>query len=199
MRGRITPACAGRRPPIGHKYSIAWDHPRLRGEKCVICLVANLKIGSPPPARGEVDAAFAILPHSGITPACAGRRTLSKPRFAVLKDHPRLRGEKCICSRRHCAKIGSPPPARGEAALGCCGKNEQGITPACAGRSLHADGAVRRKWDHPRLRGEKVLRGLRNFALIGSPPPARGEVNTLLSPQAYPGITPACAGRSFDN
>ena len=71
-----------------------------------------------------------------------------------------------------------------------------GITPACAGKSHKGECA--RKWarDHPRVRGEKAF--WRCFFLTGkgSPPRARGKVDIIITHAFFPGITPACAGKS---
>ena len=72
---------------------------------------------------------------------------------------------------------------------------EQGITPACAGKSLrfHLRSAVR--WDHPRVCGEKWEEELSSRLEEGSPPRVRGKgVDRKIALLRY-GITPACAGK----
>ena len=70
-----------------------------------------------------------------------------------------------------------------------------GITPACAGRSSWLRRCMGLRGDHPRLRGEKAEKLIAFVALIGSPPPARGEARYLNGVTIPDGITPACAGR----
>ena len=51
----------------------------------------------------------------GITPAYAGKRAVYWIAAAVLKDHPRLCGEKPEQMLAYRAGAGSPPPMRGKA------------------------------------------------------------------------------------
>ena len=69
------------------------------------------------------------------------------------------------------------------------------ITPAYAGKSVFAWGGAHGARDHPRLCGEKrVLRGSTPQQL-GSPPPMRGKVPSMLYHISYCRITPAYAGK----
>ena len=72
---------------------------------------------------------------------------------------------------------------------------EQGITPACAGKSLrcHLRSAVR--WDHPRVCGEKWEEELSSRLEEGSPPRVRGKGEDRKIALLRYGITPACAGK----
>ena len=77
------------------------------------------------------------------------------------QDHPRLRGEQ---HWRNCAEGnagGSPPLARGTGAKGLVRLGQEGITPACAGNSDNAENKTATVGDHPRLRGEQVVK--RNY------------------------------------
>ena len=49
-----------------------------------------------------------------ITPACAGKRDISVIRFYVMKDHPRVCGEKEIPVWVGDCDLGSPPRVRGK-------------------------------------------------------------------------------------
>ena len=76
-----------------------------------------------------------IIRAMRITPACAGRSGKRCPVATGKRDHPRVRGEKCVWfDRSH--------------AIG-------GITPACAGRSGTGAFRCRAGQDHPRVCGEK--------------------------------------------
>ena len=72
----------------------------------------------------------------------------------------------------------------------------EGITPACAGRSLHRWLWPFRYKDHPRVCGEKSLGARQGCRRAGSPPRVRGEVPFTAIPPCLHRITPACAGRS---
>ena len=57
--------------------------------------------------------------------------------------------------------MGSPPLARGILARSTKDLLEIGITPACAGNTILVLVSKYRNRDHPRLRGEYLLRQLR--------------------------------------
>ena len=90
----ITPACAGKSifGPLGGV--LGQDHPRVCGEKWSLRLQKSTIRGSPPRVRGKVDCASRNIPHSGITPACAGKRRNGMDWNNGNKDHPRACGEK---------------------------------------------------------------------------------------------------------
>ena len=69
-----------------------------------------------------------------------------------------MRGEKPVVMLTVKASRGSPPRARGEAVDLMCEHMVYGITPACAGRRCTFRARCARKWDHPRVRGEKKIR-----------------------------------------
>ena len=70
-----------------------------------------------------------------------------------------------------------------------------GITPACAGKSLirsRTGGLCR---DHPRVCGEKGFRERVGRRCPGSPPRVRGKDSLLMLLSSLSRITPACAGK----
>ena len=91
---RITPACAGRSALKASTFSTKRDHPRVCGEKAAFAKIETANVGSPPRVRGEGAAASRAPYRRRITPACAGRSIawiLGEP---IIKDHPRVCGEK---------------------------------------------------------------------------------------------------------
>ena len=70
----ITPACAGKRFACALWPCIAWDHPRVCGEKRLEIISMHLVRGSPPRVRGKGTLAVQDEPQFRITPACAGKR-----------------------------------------------------------------------------------------------------------------------------
>ena len=98
---RITPACAGNRMGRFECGANSRDHPRLRGEQCIVYRPYFFNLGSPPLARGTDNVAKCPPPARGITPACAGNRPLIRLNSCLKRDHPRLRGEQlswyCQC------------------------------------------------------------------------------------------------------
>ena len=151
----ITPACAGKSDPVTEQRAVAWDHPRVCGEKC-LCFLHGLGLpGSPPRVRGKANRCMRRWKAFWITPACAGKSNFLCIVLYLVWDHPRVCGEKFRFLDRLSAPEGSPPRVRGKGAWPAPVLFAGGITPACAGkRGLHWIGADR-LWDHPRVCGEK--------------------------------------------
>ena len=192
---RITPACAGKSHTDRGGKRMDWDHPRVRGEKRSRRRPGSSTPGSPPRARGKVTELFDYQRAAGITPACAGKSNDKICLQFLFWDHPRVRGEKAIGKKIMMSQAGSPPRARGKVAADRAFLAVQGITPACAGKSSLWSLSAKYKWDHPRVRGEKILAERMRPAAAGSPPRARGKVAYSNHPSFSSGITPACAGK----
>ena len=133
---RITPACAGRRPFGASAQTSPPDHPRVCGEKSSPKTRKKSAIGSPPRVRGEAPHPVVGPLPKRITPACAGRSPWSCSPRAQDGDHPRVCGEKDAVQPRNSLEVGSPPRVRGEVSDSVGLLTTEGITPACAGRSL---------------------------------------------------------------
>ena len=73
---------------------------------------------------------------------------------------------------------------------------DEGITPACAGKSLSAEIQGLEAEDHPRVCGEKKINGSTGTIEEGSPPRVRGKVSLPCVSRVATRITPACAGKS---
>ena len=71
-----------------------------------------------------------------------------------------------------------------------------GITPAYAGKSQSGCRQWWWEWDHPRIRGEKIVSHPQVFQRPGSPPHTRGKGQENRCHQRHAGITPAYAGKS---
>ena len=69
------------------------------------------------------------------------------------------------------------------------------ITPAYAGKSPNPRKKIVSLQDHPRLCGEKYVRGAEHAAGTGSPPPMRGKANIGDDIGDDFRITPAYAGK----
>ena len=152
---RITPACAG-------KSRCAWlaachrrDHPRVCGEKHQQPKAATAGIGSPPRVRGKVQYRTSRSLSRRITPACAGKSAMLYFLPLLLRDHPRVCGEKV--------------PKYLFIGAGCR------ITPACAGKRVCRYHGLSGKQDHPRVCGEKTGLILSLLGVTGSPPRVRGK------------------------
>ena len=130
----ITPAYAGKRsacsPPSPHSR----DHPRVCGEKWNKLHFGEDCQGSPPRVRGKVVSFLKKRCCIGITPACAGKSRLASVASFVLRDHPRVCGEKQIPQTFISRSRGSPPRVRGKVTFASGCSYAVGITPACAGK-----------------------------------------------------------------
>ena len=137
-RGRITPACAGKRRSERKTREAIRDHPRVCGEKLALPPQCHARRGSPPRVRGKGCESCDRPRSAGITPACAGKS--SRPRVATARgrDHPRVCGEKAAALSQSCAGKGSPPRVRGKATMSILYTSVSRITPACAGKSRRA-------------------------------------------------------------
>ena len=95
---RITPACAGRRWCADLTAGFPRDHPRMCGEKSIICWVVVTPMGSPPHVRGKDFSDLFKVRMPGITPAHAGKSSVRELLLIVSRDHPRTCGEKAYKS-----------------------------------------------------------------------------------------------------
>ena len=110
----ITPAYAGKRGIQGLKRVLKKDHPRLCGEKSNRCQSRMWETGSPPPMRGKGAWGFIQLQDVRITPAYAGKSSKRGRCGKLVRDHPRLCGEKFSIFPTCGVVTGSPPPMRGK-------------------------------------------------------------------------------------
>ena len=107
-----------------------------------------------------------------------------------------MRGEDATEPSTFLPDEGSPPHARGRLAGVQFNMADPGITPACAGKTLHSWEARRSFENHPRMRGEDRASGSGVATSPGSPPHARGRRAVVVAWSRLPGITPACAGKT---
>ena len=84
--------------------------------------------------RGKGCGQSRIIRMPGITPAYAGKRDNMSTAFTVLKDHPRLCGEKLPPCCAVVISTGSPPPMRGKVDIQSLDEHGTRITPAYAGK-----------------------------------------------------------------
>ena len=191
----ITPAYAGKRsacsPPSPHSR----DHPRVCGEKHVFAGRYIYFVGSPPRMRGKGPGPSVRHVQHRITPAYAGKSSELMQKFGMSGDHPRVCREKAQHRATGCSAAGSPPRMRGKATQIFRNLHCFGITPAYAGkRFLWFLPAVRR-WDHPRVYGEKGVEDVQDSPNLGSPPRVRGKAMVCFFGLVSSRITPAYAGK----
>ena len=155
----------------------------------------RLPLRSPPRMRGKVIVRSRNAVQIGITPAYAGKSARILKRRTEKRDHPRVCGEKAVCSAVARQRLGSPPRMRGKASCVWIFARLIGITPACAGKSTRLSLFAIFSGDHPRVCGEKIACGHYMLCYSGSPPRVRGKADPKKHRQRQTGITPACAGK----
>ena len=134
--GGITPAYAGKRGRQACSIAGSEDHPRVCGEKARTLIVQDEPQGSPPRMRGKAGFLRASSFLTGITPAYAGKSFPTGCNSSLVRDHPRVCGEKCVLFDMVINALGSPPRMRGKVQLHLRCYSPFGITPAYAGKSL---------------------------------------------------------------
>ena len=167
----------------------------MGGEKIRICPPRPVWEGSPPHGRGKEIEPSTIARTVGITPAWAGKRSPASNSRPLLKDHPRMGGEKVPVAEQASNGKGSPPHGRGKDSAGYFWLEGSRITPAWAGKSVFGDVPLHISRDHPRMGGEKCTVVLTACSNSGSPPHGRGKAIKHRSRNHQPGITPAWAGK----
>ena len=145
--------------------------------------------------RGKGTAYVFVGIHGGITPAYAGKSSLYFFVSRLLRDHPRVCGEKDVDVIASTTQIGSPPRMRGKEASTEAKHTDHRITPAYAGKSVIFCVCFFFVWDHPRVCGEKVSLSASDSGLLGSPPRMRGKGTMPMLLDKCSRITPAYAGK----
>ena len=159
---RITPTCVGNTATSTIQMTENWDHPHLRGEYLLSCMHACLSPGSPPLAWGILLDIGGGTCYQGITPTCVGNTRLPLRPLWVIWDHPHLRGEYAYSSTFISVLLGSPPLAWGILKFLKKLIISNRITPTCVGNTLLERATGKSRQDHPHLRGEYDLGGVRH-------------------------------------
>ena len=175
VKSGITPAYAGKSAYLSPEDTAGRDHPRVCGEKYSWEKSTCKIFGSPPRMRGKAGLVQIVCRLRGITPAYAGKSCIYRSTTSISWDHPRVCGEKGDGSSAAAAEPGSPPRMRGKEFLHPLACVIAGITPACAGKRKTAWKGEGKKQDHPRMCGEKQIKGFKHDGHMGSPPHVRGK------------------------
>ena len=199
FRNGIIPACAGNTGTHTMTRNTIGDHPRMRGEHSGSFGGVRNSAGSSPHARGTLGNPPGRTQIHGIIPACAGNTERKASRNARRGDHPRMRGEHDHHPKHRSGHVGSSPHARGTRRHQYQCQRQPGIIPACAGNTASHTPTSRRRWDHPRMRGEHPSSARIPLRQLGSSPHARGTQVNVTADQTPGGIIPACAGNTLSN
>ena len=193
---RITPADAGKTPVADTRRGGHGDHPRGCGENVFRKVKKLVRTGSPPQVRGKRTCYPCRMGLDRITPAGAGKTTITYGGIAVATDHPRRCGENSAQALFHAVWKGSPPQVRGKL-YGKVGEYEANrITPAGAGKTRLIVPKTKKRQDHPRRCGENSVISLQILSFPGSPPQVRGKLHGTKKKASAPRITPAGAGKT---
>ena len=109
-----------------------------------------------------------------------------------------MRGEHSSSAATIATAVGSSPHARGAPVNLVVLQLHQGIIPACAGSTPSCTDASRPRRDHPRMRGEHIVRHPVLSIVRGSSPHARGALANFCAESLASGIIPACAGSTLE-
>ncbi len=152
-------------------------HPRSRGEHRAERTGDATLDGSPPLARGALDATHHRGPPVGLTPARAGSTSGRSSSPCASWAHPRSRGEHD--RRSHEESV------------------VDRLTPARAGSTARRSGESCPSRAHPRSRGEHPRCMRMRTVMPGSPPLARGALPPGQVRPCVGGLTPARAGSTL--
>ena len=117
-------------------YRASRDHPRMCGKDHGIEKKERKLLGSPPHVRERRSIGFRSAYIARITPACAGKTALGIGLCRLARDHPRMCGKDPSSEYSTSAATGSPPHVRERRAQCRLIACRQGITPACAGKTV---------------------------------------------------------------
>ena len=92
--------------------------------------------------------------------------------------------------------IGSPPRVRERPIRDDVGLPQDGITPACAGKTCVTAAVRKVAEDHPRVCGKDIVKSMLTISSGGSPPRVRERPTGVGTTFLRFGITPACAGKT---
>ena len=193
----ITPAHAGKTGSEPLSSHCRWDHPRACGENSSSSPRPSFMSGSPPRMRGKRQRHRRACRGKGITPAHAGKTATHGIKSAAFSDHPRACGENLTIRNIKAHIAGSPPRMRGKPISPETVSSSGWITPAHAGKTRGRQKLRIYSRDHPRVCGENLSSVMVAMGVGGSPPRVRGKPRSRLCCLRTPGITPACAGKTW--
>ena len=112
-RGLI-PACAGKTPREGLRYTNPWAHPRVCGENIDIVSRVDSAKGSSPRVRGKHHFIDGFHDFLRLIPACAGKTSSWLLTSSMRRAHPRVCGENVLAAVGSESLLGSSPRVRGK-------------------------------------------------------------------------------------
>ena len=169
----ITPARAGKTVVLKAHGQTRGDHPRSCGKDRSYFTGRPIKLGSPPLVRERLGSHAYIDTSFGITPARAGKTSCDTKQDCNNRDHPRSCGKDYSWCLLPNVRLGSPPLVRERHRLWKAVCNDNGITPARAGKTESFSVMLSSTRDHPRSCGKGYSCTIATINLLGSPPLVR--------------------------
>ena len=132
----ITPARAGKTACLNKFHLHDQDHPRSCGKDRYMSRRLRTWEGSPPLVRERQTDVIVKGIRMGITPARAGKTLYDGAKWVRLGDHPRSCGKDDGAGMERRYYLGSPPLVRERLRSIALRFDDEGITPARAGKTV---------------------------------------------------------------
>ena len=152
--------------------------------------------GSSPLTRGKPESRFQLLSCRRLIPAHAGKTYLRLALMALIRAHPRSRGENRLVHWPTRSVMGSSPLTRGKRSGWPCPVARGRLIPAHAGKTMVRLGAYADALAHPRSRGENPYNLAHQPLETGSSPLTRGKPDRARDDADQSGLIPAHAGKT---
>ena len=137
-----------------------------------------------------------MMQGMGLIPACAGKTPIKPVNPISRRAHPRVCGENKGVAVLGKGMKGSSPRVRGKL-IGCAGvRVDDGLIPACAGKTVNIPHCICEEPAHPRACGENFIPRPRAAPFGGSSPRMRGKLTGELIHRGTTGLIPAHAGKT---
>ena len=192
----LIPACAGKTFTTRAGPARWWAHPRVCGENLEPSPLAWGKQGSSPRVRGKHLGPQQFDDMERLIPACAGKTRSPGLQARALRAHPRVCGENEGLRGIFVDHDGSSPRVRGKHVPNLAQAGNQGLIPACAGKTITSFPTAALLRAHPRVCGENLKGQLEAVTGGGSSPRVRGKLRSARRAPARERLIPACAGKT---
>ena len=196
LTGRVIPACAGNANRWWPRPRSPAGHPRVCGERTSAPFASRMYGGSSPRVRGTLQRLLAFAPQHRVIPACAGNAASRRAPVRVHAGHPRVCGERFFRRNVPWGGRGSSPRVRGTRLIAAGNVIGARVIPACAGNANRPIKSPTLATGHPRVCGERPLRGHTAGTVAGSSPRVRGTPRRSRAAAHQYRVIPACAGNA---
>ena len=173
---RFIPAYAGNALRATPAYPPPPVHPRIRGERMIVRLLADRMDGSSPHTLGTRAPQPGPARRYRFIPACAGNAGMAQTRRFRRSVHPRTRGERTETMEISNGSHGSSSHTQGTRSIASTNRARSWFIPAYAGNANWLCAYWRTSSVHPRMRGERIFCFCALACLSGSSPHTRGTL-----------------------